>query len=61
MNPYYTKAIYKRALARYELEEYDSAMTDIKQAFSLDKSNKEIYDSYEKILVKYNETLKKER
>jgi hypothetical protein len=59
VNPYYTKAIYKRALARYELEEYDFAMTDIKQAFSLDKSNKEIYDSYEKILVKYNETLKK--
>ena len=30
-------------------------MSDIKQAFSFDKTNKEIYDSYEKILVKYNE------
>jgi hypothetical protein len=30
-------------------------MSDIKQAFSLDKTSKEIYDSYEKILVKYNE------
>lgn len=34
-------------------------MADIKQAFNLDKSNKEIYETYEKIIVKYNESVKK--
>ena len=40
INPHYSKAIYKRALSRYEKGDYEFAMTDIKQAFEMDKSNK---------------------
>jgi hypothetical protein len=36
-------------------------MNDIKQAFNKDKSNTEIYKSYEKILEKYNEQIKKDK
>lgn len=43
INPNYSKAIYKRALARYENGDYELAMTDIKQAFELDKTSKIIY------------------
>lgn len=36
-------------------------MTDIKTAFNKDKSNMEVYRSYEKILQKYNEQVKKDK
>ena len=36
-------------------------MTDIKLAFSKDKSNIEIHKSYEKILEKYNEQVKRDK
>ena len=39
INPNYSKALVKRALARYERGEYESSMADIKLAFELDKSN----------------------
>lgn len=50
INPKYTKALHKRALSRYELKKYEEALEDIKLAFSLDKSNQEIYSAYSKIL-----------
>jgi hypothetical protein len=59
VNPSYTKAIYKRALARHEQGEFETAMGDIKQAFALDKTNADIYHSYEKILLSYNEDRKR--
>lgn len=34
-------------------------MKDIKDAFAHDKTNKEIYDYYQKILIRYNESVKK--
>lgn len=34
-------------------------MADIKQAFALDKTNTDIYHSYEKILLSYNEERKR--
>ena len=58
INPKYVKAIHKRALARFELKKYDESFADIKLAFSLDKGNQEIYESYKKILEKYNEWVK---
>lgn len=36
-------------------------MIDIKQAFKNDKSNVEVHKSYEKILLKYNEQMKKDK
>lgn len=39
VNPYYVKALFKRAMTRYELQEYEGAMNDIKEAYNLDKSN----------------------
>lgn len=36
-------------------------MSDIKLAFNKDKSNVEIHKSYEKILEKYNEKVKKDK
>ena len=46
INPKYTKALHKRALARYELKRYEEAFADVKLAFSHDKSNQEIYKAY---------------
>jgi len=45
-------------MSRYYKGEYESAMTDIKQAFAMDKANKEIHEGYELILLKYNEIKK---
>lgn len=61
INPNHIKAIYKRALCQYELQNYEQAMNDIKLAFSKDKTNTDIYRSYEKILQKYNEQIKKDK
>jgi Tfp pilus assembly protein PilF len=50
INPKYTKALHKRALTRFELKKYDTAMEDIKIAFNLQKANSEIHAAYSKIL-----------
>lgn len=52
---FYAKAIYKRAMARLELDDYERAMADIKEAYNLDKNNSDILEGYEKIRAKYNE------
>lgn len=54
VNPYYVKALYKRALARFYQNEYETAMADIKLAHSYDEKNANIKESYEMIRVKYN-------
>lgn len=61
INPKYIKALHKRAQVRFELGKYEESFQDIKQAFALDKTNQEIYKSYEKILVKYNESVKRSK
>lgn len=43
VNKHYVKAIYKRAMARLELNDYERAMTDIKEAYNLDKTNSDIF------------------
>lgn len=55
VNPNYVKAYYKRAMAQFELKDYENAMVDIKKAYGLDPNNSDILDGYEKIRVKYNE------
>jgi hypothetical protein len=42
--------LHKRALTRFELKKYDTAMEDIKIAFDLEKANSEIHAAYSKIL-----------
>jgi hypothetical protein len=42
--------LHKRALARFELQKYDTAMEDIKIAFNIEKANTEIHAAYSKIL-----------
>ena len=39
INQKYTKALYKRAMSRYEMSKFDNALTDIKTAYNLEKSN----------------------
>ena len=55
INPNYVKALYKRAMCRFNTEQYEGAMQDIKQAYNLDKTNEDIRQNYEKIREKYNE------
>ena len=43
------------------MESYEAALGDIKFAYSLDSSNKEIYESYAVILKAYNEMIKKDK
>ena len=61
MNKKYVKAIYKRSLCFYEMGDYESALNDIKSAYALDNSNKDIHDSYGTILKAYNEMVKKDK
>lgn len=53
INPRYVKALQKRAIARNKLGKHDEALADIKLAFSLDKTNQDIYSTYENILKDY--------
>lgn len=55
INPNYVKALFKRAVSRFNTNQYERAMEDIKQAYNLDKSNEDIRQNYEKIREKYNE------
>ena len=60
VKPTYVKALWKRALCHYELNNYEDALEDIKKAYSLDKS-KQIHQSYATILKAYNEGIKKDK
>ena len=60
VNPYYVKALYKRALCRHHMDQYQGAMEDIKRAYNFDKTNEDIRQAYEMIIKKYNEEAKKD-